>query len=190
MNLPSSSRTPPSFWARPGWGRHLCTRAGKGLRQTQQRWAGGGKGRWKKDSAWMNVSIWWKSRVTSVHKEFKWDESSVCEWSRWTGSLKSFKHMWTSDSLPNNWGTVARCEGAQTGLVVKSKAKIVASHTLWNQQVFKRIHRHTGRGLPADYIFLSHYYCKNMISSTVVFCWHIISCFWWTSEHQCWSTCS
>lgn len=38
--------------------------------------------------------------------------------------------MWTSGSLPINSGTVAGCEGAQTGLVVEGEAKIIASHTL------------------------------------------------------------
>lgn len=71
--------------------------------------------------------------------------NSHCE----PGAQKSFKHMRTSGSFPINSGTVAGCEGAQTGPVVEGEAKIIASHTLWNQQVLKRIHRRPGRTLPA-----------------------------------------
>lgn len=38
--------------------------------------------------------------------------------------------MWTLGSLPINSVTVAGCEGAQMGLVVEGKAKIIASQTL------------------------------------------------------------
>lgn len=94
-------------------------------------------GRWKKELVW-----------TKVYGGK--DEISACELSLWTGSLKSFKHMRTSGSLPIHSGTVAGWEGAQTGPVVEGEAKIIASHTLWNQQVLKRIHRRAGRTPPAD----------------------------------------
>lgn len=163
VNLPSSWHAPQSLWARPRWGTHLYARAGKGLMDRKEMSDG-------RRIRCGRTSLWWKSRVRVTSEEFKRDEISVCELSLWTGSLKSFKHMRTSGSLPINSGTVAGCGGARTGLVVEGEAKIIASHTLWNQQVLKRIHRRAGRTLPADRVdFFFHDYCKNTISSTFFF---------------------